>query len=122
MANNNKQQSEINLLKASFCRQHFPDLLQFLSDFDISQIESIYGMNLVFFQNDDFIQIDNTPVLADVDSNNLFVKNPFISVGYAFDPEKFKEDTALLYTFNTSTYVDRLTDSVKSKYPQYDYT
>ena len=90
--------------------------------FDISQIESIYGMNLVFFQNSDFIQIDNTPIPADIDSNNLFVKNPFISVGYAFNPEKFKEDTALLYTFNTSTYVDRLTDAVKSKYPQYDYT
>ena len=36
MANNNKQQSEINLLKASFCRQHFPDLMQFLRKFDIS--------------------------------------------------------------------------------------
>lgn len=36
MANNNKQQSEINLLKASFCRQHFPALMQFLRRFDIS--------------------------------------------------------------------------------------
>ena len=90
--------------------------------FDISKIESIYGMSLVFFQNGDFIETEGIPVSADVNSNNLFVKNPFISVGYAFDPEKFKEDTALLYTFNTSTYVDRLTDSVKKKYPQYDYT
>ena len=90
--------------------------------FDISKIESIYGMSLVFFQNGDFIETEGIPVSADANSNNLFVKNPFISVGYAFDPEKFKEDTALLYTFNTSTYVDRLTDSVQKKYPQYDYT
>lgn len=45
MANNNEKQSDINLLKASFCRQHFPDLLQFLSDFDISQIEGKAAKN-----------------------------------------------------------------------------
>lgn len=36
MANNNEQNPDINSLKASFCRQHFPDLLQFLRNFNIS--------------------------------------------------------------------------------------
>lgn len=39
MANNNESQNDINSLIASFCRQHFRDLLQFLRDFDISQTE-----------------------------------------------------------------------------------
>lgn len=36
MANNNEQKPDINSLKASFCRQHFPDLVRFLHNFDIS--------------------------------------------------------------------------------------
>lgn len=36
MANNNNSHDDINSLKASFCRQHFPDLLQFLRNFNIS--------------------------------------------------------------------------------------
>lgn len=36
MANDIESQNSINSLKASFCRQHFQDLLQFLRDFDIS--------------------------------------------------------------------------------------
>ena len=36
MANNNEQNPDINSLKASFCRQHFPDLVRFLRNFDIS--------------------------------------------------------------------------------------
>ena len=39
MANDIESQNSINSLKASFCRQHFQDLLQFLRDFDISQTE-----------------------------------------------------------------------------------
>lgn len=38
MANNNDDE-RMKSLKASFCRQHFPDLLQFLRDFDISQTD-----------------------------------------------------------------------------------
>ena len=38
MANDIESQNSINSLKASFCRQHFQDLLQFLRDFDISEV------------------------------------------------------------------------------------
>ena len=37
MANNSEQESYANSLKASFCRHLFPDLMQFLSAFDISE-------------------------------------------------------------------------------------
>ena len=36
MANDIESQNSINSLKASFCRQHFPDLVRFLRNFDIS--------------------------------------------------------------------------------------
>ena len=39
MANYNADEGYINSLKASFCRQHFQDLLYFLRDFDISESE-----------------------------------------------------------------------------------
>lgn len=38
MANDIESQNSINSLKASFCRQHFPELLQFLRSFDISEV------------------------------------------------------------------------------------
>jgi len=42
---NNIDDERINSLKASFCRQHFPDLLQFLRDFDISQTDGKVANN-----------------------------------------------------------------------------
>lgn len=44
MANNNDDE-RMKSLKASFCRQHFPDLLLFLRDFDISQTEGKVANN-----------------------------------------------------------------------------
>lgn len=52
MANNNEPQTEIKSLKASFCRQHFPDLLQFLRDFNISSDMDESGNETNF--SDDF--------------------------------------------------------------------
>ncbi len=45
MANYIESQNSINSLKASFCRQHFQDLLQFLRDFDISQTKGKAAKN-----------------------------------------------------------------------------
>lgn len=42
---NNIDDERMKSLKASFCRQHFPDLLQFLRDFDISQTEGKVANN-----------------------------------------------------------------------------
>lgn len=39
MAKDKKQRLEDNRIKASFCRQLFPDLLNFLKDFDISEVK-----------------------------------------------------------------------------------
>ena len=52
MANNNEQNPDINSLKASFCRQHFPDLLQFLRNFNISSELDESGNEINF--SDDF--------------------------------------------------------------------
>lgn len=41
---------DINSLKASFCRQHFPDLMQFLRKFDISECNNENGSD--DFEND----------------------------------------------------------------------
>lgn len=48
MANNNEQESYANSLKASFCRQHFPDLMQFLRKFDISSTFNEKGEEVNF--------------------------------------------------------------------------
>ena len=42
---NNIDDERMKSLKASFCRQHFPDLLQFLRDFDISQTDGKVANN-----------------------------------------------------------------------------
>lgn len=48
MTNNNKQNPDINSLKASFCRQHFPFLLQFLRHFDLSTKGSEHSLGMEF--------------------------------------------------------------------------
>lgn len=75
--------------------------------FDISNIPDIISMELVFYQNGDFLTTDT--VLADYkDENgvkyphNLFVQTPYISLGYELDD--VVEDEVKLYTLDAVTY------------------
>ena len=63
MANNNEKESYANSLKASFCRQLFPELIQFLTDFDISEQQGKLpndSLNMHFMlQAYDYIDMSN---------------------------------------------------------------
>ena len=62
MANNNEKESYANSLKASFCRQQFPFLLQFLKHFDLSDIHSghDYSLNMDFLLQS-YSHLDGSP-------------------------------------------------------------
>lgn len=75
--------------------------------FDISNIPDIISMELVFYQNCDFITADG--ILADYQENkendlkNLFVQAPpYVSLGY--DIDDVAEDEVKLYTLDATTY------------------
>ena len=75
--------------------------------FDISNIPDIISMELVFYQNCDFLTADG--VLADYQENkdnhlkNLFVQAPpYVSLGY--DIDDVVEDEVKLYTLDATTY------------------
>ncbi len=75
--------------------------------FDISNIPDIISMELVFYQNCDFMTADG--ILADYQENkdnhlkNLFVQAPpYVSLGY--DIDDVVEDEVKLYTLNATTY------------------
>lgn len=75
--------------------------------FDISNIPDIISMELVFYQNCDFMTTDG--ILADYQENkknklkNLFVQAlPYVSLGY--DIDDVVEDDVKLYTLDATTY------------------
>lgn len=75
--------------------------------FDISNIPDIISMELIFYQNCDFITADG--ILADYKENkenqlkNLFVQAPpYVSLGY--DIDDVVEDEVKLYTLDATTY------------------
>lgn len=75
--------------------------------FDISNIPDIISMELIFYQNCDFMTADG--ILADYKENkknqlkNLFVQAPpYVSLGY--DIDDVVEDDVKLYTLDATTY------------------
>ena len=96
---------------------------------DISEINQIESMRLVFYQANDFKLSDKEndfyinpkeTVVKDTEGNvigvyetddNIFVDNVYISLGYNLD--KFTEDTVLLYTLDSSTFASYLTEDKK---------
>lgn len=75
--------------------------------FDISNIPDIISMELIFYQNCDFMTADG--ILADYQENkenhlkNLFVQAPpYVSLGY--DIDDVVEDEVKLYTLDATTY------------------
>lgn len=75
--------------------------------FDISNISNIVHMELLLVQNSDFYNNDNE-LIAYKDENgnvfpdNIFVQQPYISLGY--DLNDTKEDEVRLYTLDSETY------------------
>lgn len=74
--------------------------------FDISMIDEIARLQLVFYQDADFIDKAGA-LIPTKDGNvqlpdNIFVSEPYVSFGYSLDT--FTEDTLLLYSFDSLTY------------------
>lgn len=107
--------------------------------FDISELGDIVGMQLIFYQDSDFIDENNqlipnkslpqtipainTPEYEEyvqlkeqwdtyLSMANILVKDIYISLGY--DLDEFSEDTLLLYSFEPTTYSAYLTDVARS--------
>ena len=75
--------------------------------FDISNISDICYMELLLVQSSDFYNKDNELVpyknqSGQVYPDNIFVKNPYVSLGY--DIHDILEDEVRLYTFDDKTY------------------
>ena len=79
--------------------------------FDISNLKHISQMRLVFYQDCNFK--NNICTIAPLDSPNLFMEQPYVSLGY--DLNNFDEDKVLLYSFDSDTYADSLTEKMKNE-------
>lgn len=84
--------------------------------FDISHIPKIVSMRLVFYQDGNFKNDKGKDVAGFLDDGteldpNIFVQSPFVSLGY--DLSNFNEDKVLLYTLDSETYANYLTEDVK---------
>ena len=86
--------------------------------FDIEEIPQIESIKLEFYQEKNF-KNKQGKYIAHEDSTgyslgqNLFIKAPYISLGYSTD--KFTSDTVLLYSLEEDTYANYLTDKVKEE-------
>ena len=84
---------------------------------DISMIDCIDSMSLVFYQGKDFKVSETEPlrypnvIQDDIDLSNIWVDSPYISLGY--DINRFTEDTLLLYTLDSATYASYLSEKTK---------
>ena len=75
--------------------------------FDISGLSNIIHMELLLVQNSDFYDVENNLVeykdaRGEVFPDNIFVQNPYISLGY--DLNDVIEDDVRLYTLDAETY------------------
>ena len=86
---------------------------------DISMIDCIDSMSLVFYQGKDFKVSETEPlryanpnnIQNDIDLSNIWVNEPYISLGY--DTSRFTTDTVLLYTLDSTTYASFLSERMK---------
>ena len=77
---------------------------------DISMIDCIESMSLIFYQNDDFRDSGSRKVEVSPVSN-IWVADPYISLG--FDASRFTQDTVLLTSTSSKTYAPYLSDRAK---------
>ena len=85
---------------------------------DISQIPCIESLSLIFYEKDNFLKSDDTPLeygvgTASSSLENIWVEKPYISLGY--DISKFDTDTVLLTSLNSMTYATYLTEEKKEQ-------
>ena len=80
---------------------------------DISTIDCIESMSLVFYQKDDFRDSSSARVATSTISN-IWVSNPYISLG--FDASRFTQDTILLTSTSSKTYAPYLSDRAKADF------
>ena len=95
--------------------------------FDISELSQINYIRIYFYQDSQFkdLQGELINVFEGGEEGqsyyNLFINEPVLALGYNLS--NFKEDKVILYTFDSKTYVDKITDEIKSQYPgNYDFT
>lgn len=72
--------------------------------FDISQYENISKMELWFFQDAQFLDINGTPINHENIPNNLFVNQISISLGYDISQFSDGNDALILYTMDSYQY------------------
>ena len=77
---------------------------------DISMIDCIESMSLIFYQSNNF-QDSQGNFIPVTNFDNIWVKNPYISLG--FDASKFTTDTVLLSTADSITYAPFLSERAK---------
>lgn len=95
--------------------------------FDISKLSQINYIRVYFYQDSKFKDLQNELINVFEGGKegksyyNLFIREPILALGYNLS--NFKEDKVLLYTFDSKTYVDKITDEIKAQYPgSYDFT
>ena len=87
--------------------------------FDISGFGKITSMELSFYQKPGtFVDAQDIPIphqgfLNKLVDNNLFVKDPYISLGY--DTREFQNDDVIIYTLDTPTFTSAASDSENQK-------
>ena len=85
--------------------------------YDISNISDIISMELIFYQDGDFLTAEGG--LADYQEDgvkypdNLFVQTPYVSLGY--DLDDVEEDEVKLYTLDATTYDATYDDTALQK-------
>ena len=87
--------------------------------FDISGFGKILSMELSFYQKPGtFVDAQGIPIphqgfLNKLVDNNLFIKDPYITLGY--DTREFQNDDVIIYTLNTPTFTSAADDSENQK-------
>lgn len=87
--------------------------------FDISGFGKITSMELSFYQKPGTfvdaqgISIPHQGFLNKLVDNNLFIKDPYISLGY--DTREFQNDDVIIYTLDTPTFTSAASDSENQK-------
>ena len=87
--------------------------------FDISGFGKILSMELSFYQKPGtFVDAQGIPIphqgfLNKLVDNNLFIKDPYISLGY--DTREFQNDDVIIYTLDTPTFTSSADDSENQK-------
>lgn len=86
------------------------------ASFDISQIDKIISIRLVFYQDGNFINDKGVNLASSYENGtsvepNIFMCNPYLSLGYDFDENS--DDTVILYTLNSKTYTSFMNPDVK---------